>query len=294
MPQPPVFLAERADLERDVVVLSGAEGRHAATVRRLRPGERADVGDGAGLVAECVVAAHGANGLELTVTARRQVPRPDPAVTVVQANPKGDRGELAVEEMTEVGVDRIVPWAAARCVPVWQGARGERSVAWWRATAREAAKQSRRAWIPEVTDPASAAGVAAMIAAAACAIVLEPGAGQSLARLQPPQSGDLIVVVGPEGGITEAESEAFRLAGATARSLGPTVLRTSTAGTVAAAVLLSRTGRWLLLAVEQDPADVYVPAAGSWGSARTGRAAPGRRAACRRAVAAVLPGRRAR
>jgi 16S rRNA (uracil1498-N3)-methyltransferase len=238
VPQPPVFLAERADLERDVVVLSGPEGRHAAT----------DVGDGAGLVAECVVAAHGANGLELTVTARRQVPRPDPAVTVVQAIPKGDRGELAVEEMTEVGVDRIVPWAAARCVPVWQGARGERSVARWRATAREAAKQSRRAWIPEVTDPASAAGVAAMIAAAACAIVLEPGAGQSLARLQPPQSGDLIVVVGPEGGITEAESEAFRLAGATARSLGPTVLRTSTAGTVAAAVLLSRTGRWLLLA----------------------------------------------
>ena len=113
---------------------------------------------------------------------------------------------------------------------------------------------------------------------------------EHIRRLSP----DLIVVVGPEGGITEAESEAFRLAGATARSLGPTVLRTSTAGTVAAAVLLSRTGRWLLLAVEQDPADVYVPAAGSWGSARTGRAAPGRRAACRRAVAAVLPGRRAR
>jgi 16S rRNA (uracil1498-N3)-methyltransferase len=294
VPQPPVFLAERADLERDVVVLSGAEGRHAATVRRLRPGERADVGDGAGLVAECVVAAHGANGLELTVTARRQVPRPDPAVTVVQAIPKGDRGELAVEELTEVGVDRIVPWAAARCVPVWQGARGERSVARWRATAREAAKQSRRAWIPEVTDPASAADVAAMIAAAACAIVLEPGAAQSLAGLQPPQSGDLVVVVGPEGGITEAESEAFRLAGATARSLGPTVLRTSTAGTVAAAVLLSRTGRWLLLAVvQQDPADFSTPAVGSWRSPRTGRADPGRRAACRRAVAAVIRGRRA-
>ena len=126
--QPPVFLADRAALESNVVVLSGAEGRHAATVRRLRPGERADVADGAGLVAECVVAERpgGAGGLELTVRARRQVPQPDPAITVVQAIPKGDRGELAVEEMTEVGVDRIVPWAAARCVPVWQGARGER------------------------------------------------------------------------------------------------------------------------------------------------------------------------
>jgi len=242
--QPPVFLADRGALQSDVVVLSGAEGRHAATVRRLRPGERADVADGAGLVAECVVAGHGTGGLELIVRARRQVPRPDPAITVVQAIPKGDRGELAVEEMTEVGVDRIVPWAAARCVPVWQGARGERSLAKWRLTAREAAKQSRRAWIPEVTDVASAGQVSQLITEAACAIVLEPGAAASLGRLSLPESGDLLVMVGPEGGITDEESAAFRAAGATACRLGPTVLRTSTAGTVAAAILLTRSGRW--------------------------------------------------
>ena len=156
MPQPPLFLADRAELQRDTVVLSGPEGRHAATVRRLRAGERVDVGDGAGLVAECVVTGHSGHGLELAVQARREVPRPDPVITVVQAIPKGDRGELAVEEMTEVGVDRIVPWAAARSVPVWQAERGARSLARWRATAREAAKQSRRAWLPEVTEPASA------------------------------------------------------------------------------------------------------------------------------------------
>jgi 16S rRNA (uracil1498-N3)-methyltransferase len=242
--QPPVFLADRAELESDVIVLSGPEGRHAATVRRLRPGERADVGDGAGLVAECVVAGDRTGGLELTVRARRQVPRPDPAITVVQAIPKGDRGELAVEEMTEVGVDRIVPWAAARCVPVWQGARGERSLAKWRLTAREAAKQSRRAWIPEVTDVATAGRTAQLIAKAACGIVLEPGASDSLSRLSLPESGDLLVVVGPEGGITDEESAAFGAAGATACRLGPTVLRTSTAGTVAAAILLTRSGRW--------------------------------------------------
>ena len=247
--QPPVFLADRAALESDVVVLSGTEGRHAATVRRLRPGERADVADGAGLVAECVVAGpgvdqHGAAGLELIVRARREVPRPDPAITVVQAIPKGDRGELAVEEMTEVGVDRIVPWAAARSVPVWQGARGERSLAKWRMTAREAAKQSRRAWIPEVTAVASAARVAQLASRAACAIVLEPGAEASLGRLSLPETGDLLVVVGPEGGITDEESAAFRAAGAVACRLGPTVLRTSTAGTVAAAILLTRSGRW--------------------------------------------------
>jgi 16S rRNA (uracil1498-N3)-methyltransferase len=146
--------------------------------------------------------------------------------------------------MTEVGVDRIVPWAAARCIPVWQGARGERSLARWRLTAREAAKQSRRAWIPEVTDVASAARVAQLIGKAACAIVLEPAAAASLGRLSLPESGDLLVVVGPEGGITSEEGEVFRAAGAIACRLGPTVLRTSTAGTVAAAILLTSSGRW--------------------------------------------------
>ena len=242
--QPPVFLADHEALACDVVVLSGAEGRHAATVRRLRAGERADITDGAGLVAECVVAGPADGGLELTVLARRDVPRADPAFTVVQAIPKGDRGELAVEEMTEVGVDRIVPWTAARCVPVWQGARGERSLARWRLTAREAAKQSRRAWLPEVTDVASTARVAELIGKAACAIVLEPAAAASLGRLSLPESGDLLVVVGPEGGITSKEGEAFRAAGAVECRLGPTVLRTSTAGTVAAAILLTRSGRW--------------------------------------------------
>ncbi len=176
--------------------------------------------------------------------ARRQVPPPDPAITVVQAIPKGDRGELAVEEMTEVGVDRIVPWAAARCVPVWQGARGDRSLDKWRRCAREAAKQSRRAWIPEVPGLAATADVVRLIAGAARAIVLEPDAADGLGRISLPGSGDLLVVVGPEGGITAEENEAFQAAGATGCRLGPTVLRTSTAGTVAAAILLSRSGRW--------------------------------------------------
>jgi 16S rRNA (uracil1498-N3)-methyltransferase len=244
MPQPPVFLAGHAELQRDVILLSGAEGRHASAVRRLRPGERADVADGAGLVAECVVAGKSGRGLELAVQARRAVPRPDPSVTVVQAIPKGERGELAVEEMTEVGVDRIVPWAAARSVPVWRAERGARSLDKWRATAREAAKQSRRAWLPEVTGPVSVPGVTAVIAAAARAVVLEPGAPDRLGQLSLPESGDLVLIVGPEGGITAEESAAFRAAGAVPVRLGPTVLRTSTAGPVAAAILLSRSPRW--------------------------------------------------
>jgi 16S rRNA (uracil1498-N3)-methyltransferase len=244
VPQPPVFLADHAELQRDVILLSGAEGRHAAAVRRLQPGERADVGDGAGLVAECVVTAQSGRGLELAVRARREVPRPDPLITVVQAIPKGDRGELAVEEMTEVGVDRIMPWAAARCVPVWRAERGARSLARWRVTAREAAKQSRRAWIPEVTGPEATPAIAARIAAAAQAILLDPGAPTALRSLRPPDHGEIVVVVGPEGGVSPAEADDLTRAGAVPARLGPTVLRSSSAGAVAAALVLAGSGRW--------------------------------------------------
>src|SRR5260370_5896736 len=113
VPQPPVFFADRAELESGVVVLSGAEGRHAATVRRLRPGERADVGDGAGLVAECVVAAHGTGGLDLAGLARRDVPPPAPPRPVIPATPQGDRGGLPLARLIEGGVGRALPWRPA-------------------------------------------------------------------------------------------------------------------------------------------------------------------------------------
>jgi 16S rRNA (uracil1498-N3)-methyltransferase len=271
-------VADRESMQRDVVVLSGDEGRHAATVRRLRPGERADLIDGAGMTAECVVTAARPGLLELTVLSRHTEPPPQPRLCVVQAIPKGDRGEQAVETMTEVGVDVIVPWAAERCVAVWDGgrpdpgppqgggrpdpgppqgrgwpqgggkshgaSRPQRGLARWRSTAREAAKQSRRARIPEVTDLARTADVLVLASAAACTVVLDPGAGVRLGSLELPAAGDILLVVGPEGGVSPAESAAFAAAGAVAARLGPTVLRASSAGAVAAAVLFSRSGRW--------------------------------------------------
>ena len=242
--RPPVFLADPADLARDVIVLSGPEGRHAATVRRLSPGERVDLTDGAGTVAECVVTGTRAATLELAVRARRTDPAPQPAVVVAQAIPKGDRGQLAVEMLTEAGVDAVVAWQAERCVTRWHGDRGERSVSRWQATAREAAKQSRRSRIPEVTGPVATAVLARRAAAAALAVVLDPTARDSLASLPLPATGDILLAVGPEGGISAAETAALTGAGAVPAHLGPTVLRTSTAGIVAVSVLLSRCGRW--------------------------------------------------
>jgi 16S rRNA (uracil1498-N3)-methyltransferase len=240
----PVFLADGADLSGDVIVLTGPEGRHAATVRRIRPGERADVTDGKGLLAQCVVTAAAGSRVELRVQARREVPAPEPRISVVQALAKGDRAELAVETMTEVGVDVIVPWEAERSVARWPADRAAKSLARWRSAAREASKQARRPRMPEVTEAASSAGVATLLAGAVCAIVLEPGAARALSRLAVPSAGDIVLVVGPEGGISPVELAAFADAGAIAARLGESVLRTSTAGAVAAAVLMTATGRW--------------------------------------------------
>ncbi|MER6944910.1 16S rRNA (uracil(1498)-N(3))-methyltransferase [Nonomuraea sp. NPDC000554] len=241
----PVFLADDlADLAAAELVLGGPEGRHAAAVRRLRAGERVDLTDGAGTVAECVVREVLKDSLRLDVLARHEVPAPTPRLVVVQGLPKGDRGELAVEMMTEAGVDVIVPWSAARSITQWKGDRAAKALGRWRSTAREAGKQARRFHLPEVAELASTARVEALLAEAALGLVLHEEAERSLSGAELPVSGDIVMVVGPEGGVSEEELARFTAAKALPVLLGPTVLRTSTAGVVAAAVLLTRSGRW--------------------------------------------------
>lgn len=264
-------------------MLGGPEGRHAATVRRLRVGERLDVTDGAGSALECEVGSVGRDELECVVLRRRAVVQAVPRLVVAQALAKGDRGELAVEMMTEVGVDEIIPWAAARCVVRWEGERGERSRARWARTARESAKQSRRLLWPEVGDLATTASLAERVRRAELSVVLHEAASTPLAGLgrssrpahdfgstpapelrpaaQPTTAPrlttaarlttvpehmtvpEILLVVGPEGGVADDELARFTAAGAVAGRLGPTVLRTSTAGVVAAAVVLADIGR---------------------------------------------------
>jgi 16S rRNA (uracil1498-N3)-methyltransferase len=241
----PVFLCE--DLQASRIVLDGAEGRHAAGSRRMAAGEAVDLVDGRGTRASCRVLSSGRDTLTLEVVGREVEPPPALRVVLVQALPKGDRGELAVELATEVGVDEVVPWVAARCVMQWKGERGDKQHARWASTAREAAKQSRRAWVPPVTALHTTAQVAARIAATTgvgTALVLHEAAGAPLSAVDLPAAGEVLLVVGPEGGIDERELEAFAAAGARTVRLGSTVLRTSTAGAAAAAVVSTRTGRW--------------------------------------------------
>ncbi len=213
-------------------------------VRRIQPGEAVELTDGAGQLVRCVVAGASKQGLTCEVVERIDVPEPWPRVVVAQAIPKGDRGEIAVETMTEAGVDEIVPWAAQRCMVRWTGERGDKALRRWRSTAREAAKQSRRAWLPAVTDPVPTPALTARAGAAALAVVLHEEATEPLGALDLPTDGDILLIVGPEGGVAPDELDQLAATGAVVARLGPTVLRTSTAGTVAAAVVLSRTARW--------------------------------------------------
>ena len=217
---PPVFLVPPGALQAGTVTLTGPEGHHAAAVRRLRAGERADVSDGAGRLAEGVVTAVARDSVTLAVRSVHSVPSPDPRITVVQALPKGDRGELAVELMTEVGVDSVIAWAAERCVTRWHGDRGARALGKWQSTAREAAKQSRRAWLPEVTGPATLPDITTR-AAAAQTIVLAADATAPLSDLPLPGEGEIVLIVGPEGGISPAERAALATAGADSGTPGP-------------------------------------------------------------------------
>lgn len=225
------------------IVLDGEEARHAVVVKRIRVGERIVLTDGAGASVTGVVAVADKSTLTLDVDEARRTQPELPRVVVVQAIPKGDRGELAVEMLTEVGVDEIVPWAASRCVAMWKGDRAAKSLAKWRATARESAKQARRTWFPEITDVVGTEEVAKRLEKASVPVVLHEAASGPLADLPVPGRAEIVIVVGPEGGISDEELAAFAAVGAEPVRLGSSVLRTSTAGVAATAALLART-RW--------------------------------------------------
>jgi 16S rRNA (uracil1498-N3)-methyltransferase len=238
----PLFLLDELP-DGDVLTVEGAEGRHAVDVLRLAAGERVRVSDGQGLLVLGTVLTAEASTLQVQVLSRHDVPAPDPTFVLVQALPKGDHGPLAVDLATELGVDRIVPWTAARCVTRWRDDRIDKGLAKWRSAARAASKQARRARVPEVTEPMTTRQVCGMLADVDLALVLHEQARQPFAKVDVPRTGVVAVVVGPEGGLTDGEVVAFRAAGAHSVRLGTEVLRTSTAGAAALAALSART-RW--------------------------------------------------
>ncbi|AKK06632.1 RNA methyltransferase, RsmE family [Corynebacterium mustelae] len=227
------------------ISLNGAEGRHAVSVKRIAVGEHIELVDGHGTRAELeVVALNGKDTLHGHIVAVRHEPRPQLKVTVVQALPKSDRSELAIDLLTQAGVDHVIPWQADRCVAKWTGAKRDKGIAKWQAMAASATKQSRRAWLPTIDQLHDTAQIAARLGEYDHAIVLHETATSALTSIDLSLATSVVIIIGPEGGITEAETENFRQAGANLVKLGPEVLRTATAGMVALAAIGATTNRW--------------------------------------------------
>ncbi len=220
-----------------VVAVTGDEARHAIRVARLRVGERVAVGDGAGVIVEGTVASTDDGEFSVTVERVVRQERPRPELWLAQALAKGDRDELAVQAATELGVSGVIPWAAERSVSRWEGTKAARGRERWQSIVREASKQAIRSWVPDVAGVATTADLAAL---PGLVLVLEPTASGALTDVVLDEHERITLVVGPEGGVSPNELAQL----ATHVRLGPEVLRTSTAGPAAIAVLNARLGRW--------------------------------------------------
>lgn len=246
---PPLFWVDAVPGAETLVRLDGDEGRHAVTVTRVVAGERIIVADGAGTSGLCeVIETIGKNALDARVLDVVTASRPTPTVTIVQALPKSERSELAVDLATEAGVDAIIPWQSSRCVSKWVGPKADKGVAKWQAAARAAAKQSRRAFVPDISALATTREIIAratsVIDNGGVVAVLHEGATTSLSALPLATSTQIVLIVGPEGGLDHSEVAALTAVGATSVLLGPEVLRTSSAGAVALGAIGALTSRW--------------------------------------------------
>ena len=228
----------------EVIELTGDEGRHAVSVKRTSVGEQIELVDGHGTRAVITVTGvSGKDRLTGVVDCAANEPASRPTVTVIQALPKAARSELTVDLLTQAGADVIVPWQAGRSVANW-GKKQDKGLAKWRAAARAAAKQSRRSRIPEITPVADQAAVVALIQAAPLALMLHEDATGKITDQPVAQADSVVLIIGPEGGISPVELDAFTAAGAHPVRLGPEVLRTASAGMVALAALGAVTDRW--------------------------------------------------
>ena len=225
-----------------VAVLEGAESRHAATVSRVRIGETVSIGNGRGLIVTGSATDVAPDRVVIAIDDVTFSEAASPAIWLAQALAKGDRDEAAIQAACELGVDGVIPWSAQRSIVKWEGARVKKGYDRWSAIVRESTKQSIRPFLPEVS-PLVTTKQLRLLATSTRMLVLSPGAANRLSDLEP-DGRDVVLVVGPEGGVSPGELDGLVASGAEAAKLGDTVLRTGTAGPAALAALNVVWGRW--------------------------------------------------
>lgn len=242
----PMFVREfdSSVSEGSIIELTGPEAKHAVSVRRMRVGEDIQLTNAVGLRLRGQVESINGNALKVLTKSVEQEVAPSLQITLVQALAKGDRDELAVQASTELGVSGVIPWESDRSVSRWIGLKEAKGVERWQSIVAEAAKQSLRVWHPVVTSPIKGVQVAQLVADFNLVLVLDPTAKLGLGESKLPESGTVALVVGPEGGISDAELEALDSAGAHRVHLGASILRTSTAGVAAISAILALSGQW--------------------------------------------------
>jgi len=240
----PMFRTHLADPKPgDLVLLAGPEGKHAVSVRRMRVGEGIQLGNGLGLRVRGEVAEIAANSLKVRVISAVQEAAPLNKLTLIQALAKGDRDELAVQAATELGAWSIVPWQSDRSISKWEGPKITKGVDRWQTIVSEATKQSLRSFEPVVSAPVSSKQLAELIKDFDQVLVLDPTAAVGLGSVSITAT-TAAIIVGPEGGISDSELQEFESAGALRVNMGEPILRTSTAGVAAIALLQAKLGLW--------------------------------------------------
>lgn len=228
-----------AELDSDRVLLTGDEGHHAADVLRIRVGEEIDISNNRGSTARVVVTKVAKGELEGTIQERGTAVEASPRVVVAQALIKANSMSEAIDLMTQTGVCEVVPWRAERSVI--NGEVGGVKIERWRAAARAAAKQSRRPMIPEVHEVATTTDLIARFREFSVVCVLHEEAISGLAEIDWTRHSSVLLIVGPEGGVSAAELDRLTQAGATPIRIGATVLRSMAAGAIGVASVLAQT-----------------------------------------------------
>ena len=227
------------------VTLGGSEGKHAVNVRRMRVGEGIQLSDGKGLRVRGRVSALGNSSLTVSIDNVEQEQMPKVGLTIIQALAKGDRDELSIQAATELGCWAVVPWQAERSISKWEGVKISKGVDRWQTIVSEAAKQSLRVFEPAVAQPVGSKQLVASVKDFDLVLVLDPTSSTGLGSISlAADQKSVAIVVGPEGGISEQELDALEDAGAVRVHLGESILRTSTAGVAAIAVIQAKLGLW--------------------------------------------------